>query len=961
MGIVEIEAREILENYNGFNNQILEWKYKLLTIKSYRLTRSQATYVKNYHNDKPKVARKYLNLATNFAEKLREDKNYIQIPLMVWVEKILCSTDKAYHIWGKVFDNEDFHAFWLPKSAIIPEEKKLNRIIDYSKYDVIVNDEPRSVLPHQPLAIEKLLCNDRFILADDMGLTKCLVINTLVYTPEGTKRIGDVQIGDKVIGSDGKPCNVTGVFPQGIKNIYKITFNDGYEIKCCGEHLWKVLSANFGKNRNSDRKEKEIVLTTEQLLDENLKIRHFGNGYNKNKSYEFSTYYKQKNGNLKWQIPIVEPIQFENKNILPIEPYLLGISLGDGCIRETNVTFELHKDDFDEIFKNITLNEQKSSGNKRKAYIYFGKILSELKLNNTRSHTKFIPDIYKYSSIETRLALLQGLMDTDGHCMKSDDNIFNGAIYTSVSEQLADDVAEIVQTLGGIARKSSRIGSYVKNGERIKCKMAFKINIKLPEGMNPFRLKRKTNEYNSPKKYKTGRYIKNIEKCGEDETICIRVDSSDHLFVAEHCIVTHNTGSSIIASIESGVKKILVVCPASVKINWKREIQIYSDKKIFIVDGRKWQPGYDIYIINYDIIKNFHTTDKSEDSEDYQTIMNEKFELVIVDEAHKLSNADTIRTKLLNDILETIPKVWLLTGTPMTNRPINFFNLLKIMRSPLTLNWQSYVKRYCKGYQFTPKNSNRKIWNTSGAANLDELRERTKHLILRRLKSEVANLPEKMISPLFLELNNTFYDDELEEFMRITEENKTNESISVSIQRLTKIRQIIAREKIPYTCEIVDKYLGEGKKVIIFTNFTATLNELHTIYKRNSVILDGRMSPNKRQESIDRFQNDPSIHVFIGNLEAAGAGITLTASEVTIMNDLCFVPANHLQAEDRSFRTGQKNNVIIYYPVFENTIEMIVYNILNRKKKNIDKVMGDMPEDEAFTKELLENIIKKGD
>jgi hypothetical protein len=938
MSIIEIEAREILEKYEGLNNQILLWKQKMLTSKSFKLTRTQADYIKKYKNEIPKVARKKVTIVSSFAEKLKEDNGLTLIPEQIWVEKILCSSDKAYHIWGKLTETQVLHAFWIPKAAIIPDEKKLNRVIDYSKYDVVVNDEPRSVLEHQKPAIEKLLVNNRFILADDMGLCKALVINTLIYTPGGTTQIGDIKIGDKVIGSDGRPCNVTGVFPQGNKNIYQITFNDGYKIKCCGDHLWKVLSANFGKNRNNERQEKEIILTTEQLLDENLIIEHSGNGHNKNKSYKFSTFYKQKNGNLKWQIPIVQPIQFENKNILPIEPYLLGISLGDGHFENKNVIFSIHRDDFNELFTDINIYELSPKQNCRVGKIILGESISKLGLSNTRSHNKFIPNIYKYSSIENRLSLLQGLMDTDGTCPIGKNHNFNGAIYTTVSERLADDVVELVQTLGGIARKSSRKGYYIKNGEKINCKLAYLINIKLPEGMNPFKLKRKADLYHTPLKYKIGRYIKNIERCGKDEAVCIRVDAEDHLFVANHCIVTHNTGSSIIAALESNAKKILVVCPASLKINWKREIEIYSDKKIFIVDGKKWVPGYDIYIVNYDIIKNFHTTDKSEDSDDYKLIMNEEFNLAIVDEAHKLSNTDAIRTQLLNDILEKIPKVWLLTGTPMTSRPINYFNLLKIMHSPLTLNWASYVKRYCKGYQFKPKNSPRKVWNTSGAANLDELRERTKHLVLRRLKSEVSNLPDKFLSPVFLELNSTFYNDELEDLMRIAKDHKTDETLSVGIQSLVKIRQIIAREKIKYTCEIIDKYLEENKKVVVFTNFTATLNELHEIYKKNSVTLDGKMSKSKRQESIDRFQNEDKTKVFIGNLEAAGVGITLTAGEIVIMNDLCFVPSSHLQGEDRCVFEGQKIMTKNGYINIENVnVGDYVYTHHGNFKKVINK------------------------
>lgn len=578
--IPEIEARTILSTYEGSNNQLLEWKRKFTEVKNFKLTRPQADYVLKYYETTPKVARKYINIVGSFGEKIMEDKLLPLPPDKIWCEKLLCETEKAFHIWGKILDGENLSAMWLPKAAVVQEEKKLNRVIDYSKYDV------RPPMDHQKVAIEKLLANDKFILADDMGLGK--------------------------------------------------------------------------------------------------------------------------------------------------------------------------------------------------------------------------------------------------------------------------------------------------------------------------------------------------------------------------------TTSAVIASIESDVKKVLIVCPASLKINWKREIANYSDKKVLIVEGRKWGSTFDYYIINYDIIKNYHTTDKSEDSDDYKLLVNEKFDLAIVDEAHYISNATANRTRLLNDVLEQIPKVWLLTGTPMTSRPINYFNLLKIVESPLTLNWQSYVRRYCKGYQFNV--GNRKVWNTSGASNLDELRERTKHVVLRRMKTDILDLPEKIVTPVFVELTSKMYDEELEEFTRITNDKKNDETITVTLNRLMKIRQLIAYEKIPYTCELIDKFVEQGKKVIVMTNFTMSLDMLHEKYKKISVTLDGRMNKDKRQENVDRFQTDDKIKVFIGNIKAAGVGITLTAAEVVIMNDLSFVPADHAQGEDRAYRYGQKNSVLVYYPVFENTVEKIIYNILQKKKNVIDQVMGDGEYSESFSKDLLKQL-----
>ena len=580
--IPEIEAREILSTYEGFNNQLIEWKRKLSEVKGFQLTRPQAEYVLKYHEVVPRVAKKYISIVDGFADKLMESKHLTKPPEKIWCEKLLCESDMAYHIWGKIFETEKNSAMWVPKSAIIQEEKKLNREIDYSSYD------NRPPLPHQKEAIEKLLANDKYILADDMGLGK--------------------------------------------------------------------------------------------------------------------------------------------------------------------------------------------------------------------------------------------------------------------------------------------------------------------------------------------------------------------------------TTSAIIASLESGAKKILIICPASLKINWQREIENYSDKKTLIVEGRKWGSTFNYYIINYDIVKNYHSTETPESGQENTNLIdNEKFDLAIVDEAHYISNTTAQRTKLINDILKNIPKVWLLTGTPMTSKPINYYNLLRIVNSNVTLNWQGYVKRYCGGYQFTV--NKKKIWNTNGATNLDELRMRTKNLVLRRMKTDILDLPDKIITPIFLDLKSTYYDEELEDFLRITSESKNKESLSVTINRLMKVRQIISQEKIDYTCEIIDRCLEQGKKVIVFTNFTMSLDMLHEKYKKNSVVLDGRMSKEKRQQSVDRFQNEDKVKVFISNIIAGGVGITLTAAECVIMNDLSFVPAHHSQAEDRAFRYGQKKNVLVYYPIFENTIEKIVYNMLQKKKNIIDQVMGDGDFSESFAQSILKEIL----
>ena len=943
--IPEVRAQRILETYEGFNNYILSIKKKSKNQKYFKLTRAQADYIISYNDTVPKLARKWVDLDSYFGKKMMEEKLLTKIPEKIYVEKILVEKDKSFHIWGKIFENQELHDFWLPKVALIPTQRVKEVSIDYEKYS------HRPPLSHQKEAIETLAAHDKYILADDMGLGKAMPNDTLIYTPNGKVEISSIDVGDEVIGSDGKSHKVIGVYPQGVRPTYKITFNDGYSILCDEEHLWRVSTSNYGNNTNNNRKDREIVLSTKQMLDEYLTIEKKGNGYNSNKNYNFKTYYKYKNGNLKWQIPTVKPIQFNNQEELPIDPYLMGLLLGDGHIsNNTTVRFTLHKDDFDEMLSSYLTTENKSKKeNVRIGSVVIGESLKELDLIGKKSFNKFIPKIYKTSSIENRLSIIQGLMDTDGYCQKSKNGEFKSAEFYSVSEELVDDLIEIVHSLGGIVRKRSKIPKYVYNNKKLEGKECYIANIKLPEEFTPFRLKRKVNDYHPPKKYKVGRYIKNIEYHSEQECVCISVDSPDKLYVCEHGIVTHNTTSTVIAALESGAERVLIVCPASLKINWMREIENYTDKTISIIEGKKWESA-DFVIINYDILKNFHDIKNKEES----IILQEGFDLVVVDEAHYIQNVQAKRTKLINDIINKIGKVWLLTGTPMTSRPINYYNLLNLVESPVAYNWMAYVIRYCEGYQFNV--GNRKVWNVNGSSNLLELRDRTKTHVLRRLKEDILDLPDKILTPVYLNLKSKEYESLMGEYYDWMEDDSEKKSLTVQFSKLMKVRQVIAENKIKETCEIAENIIEQGKKVIIFTNFTDTLNQIADHFGKLAVKLDGKMSKPARQHSVDQFQENDKIKVFVGNLKAAGVGITLTAAEAVIMNDLSFVPSDHSQAEDRAYRYGQKSNVSVFYPIFENSIEGIIYDILSQKKNIFETVMGDNEGKGDIMEEIINEI-----
>ena len=953
--LIELKALDILDNYLGGNNYIIKLKQLKETNKKFYPTRAQADYIINYNSVEPKIAKKWVNIEPYFANKIADEKNMLSVPTDIWVEKLLVDKDKSYHIWGKFNSGDTLTDMWLPKAALLKTHNTIEVKIDYSKYN------HRPPLEHQKTAIEKLVGSKRFILADDMGLGKAEFVENRVFTSYGRKRIGDLVVGDEVIGSDGKKCNVLGVYPQGIKELYRVTFNDNTSVLVCKEHLFSVKSRTFGDNSKNKREKKGIVLSVEQMLDKNLSLEINGTKNNINKIYKYKTYYKENDGNNKWQIPIVKPIEFIDTP-LPIHPYLLGLILGDGGISQDSVIFTTADIEIVEYIKGMLPYNTQISKIKSSKYGYrlakvnghlnpLVQVLKELELMGAKSNNKFIPNIFKYTSVKNRLEILKGLMDTDGNCCKDTDGNFSGTEFSTVSEQLCDDVIEIVHSLGGIARKRHRTTFYTHKGEKKQGQKSYRVNIKLPEGMNPFKLKRKYDLYNTPKKYKVGRYIKNIEYEGKGEAVCISVDSPNKLYVTEYAIVTHNTTSAIIATLETNVKKILIICPASLKLNWEREIRNYSDRSVYICEGKNFSTEHDIVIVNYDIVKNFYDLKDKENS----PITKCNFDLIIMDEAHYVANPQSLRTKLINSFVKSSEYLWLLTGTPMTSRPINYYNLLNLIESPVAQNWMAYVIRYCQGYQF--KAGNRKVWNVNGASNLEELRDRTSRQVLRRLKEDVLDLPEKIITPIYLRLKSKKYEELVGEYYEWYNKNP-NESKSLTVQfnKLMKVRQVVAEEKISDTIEIAENILEQGKKVIIFTNFTDTLHTIHSHFGKKAVYLDGTCSKVQRQYAVDQFQDNDKIKVFVGNLQAAGVGITLTAGEAVIFNDLSFVPAHHQQAEDRAYRYGQKNCVSVYYPIFENTIEGIIYDMLINKKNVIDTVMGDNIDRAEFIEQVMNKI-----
>ena len=422
------------------------------------------------------------------------------------------------------------------------------------------------------------------------------------------------------------------------------------------------------------------------------------------------------------------------------------------------------------------------------------------------------------------------------------------------------------------------------------------------------------------------------------------------------CILADDMGlgksvQSIIAALESGAKRILVVAPSSAKINWEREINTFC-KDTTIIDGKKWGNAK-FTIINYDILKNFHTLvdPRRKMTPEELSLVNRQlaetnFDLAIIDEAHYLKNHESIRGKIMVELTVKygINKVWLLTGTPVANRPMDFFNLLKIIKSPIAENWKHYAVRYCDGKKFfrTLKNGQKKqIWITDGASNLEELAAKTKNIILRRLKTDVLDMPDKVITPTYHRLSpkgwkqyELLWDEYLQK--RILE-GKRNGSLQRDLVELILLRQFIAAEAIPHTIEMVENAIEQGRKIIIFTSFTEELEILASHFGKLAVKHNGPMSTAQKQKSVDTFQKNPKVKVFIGNIKSAGVAITLTEATVVVFNSFSWVPGDNEQAEDRCVFGNQLVMTKEGYKLIEDIkIGDMVYTHLGNFKPVVD-------------------------
>ncbi len=357
------------------------------------------------------------------------------------------------------------------------------------------------------------------------GSGKAQPLDSNILCPSGYVKMGDLKIGHSVLTPSGEKAEILGIYPQGKIDIYKVNFTDGTSTECSDDHLWYTRT-----QKNRDLKKVGSV----KKLNEIRKSLRYG-----------------KSGKRNHSIPITKPLEFSNNSELPLDPYLLGLLLGDGGFTSSSVSISSADHEIIEYCKsvypdiNITKRSKydyyfkKAKYDGRKNRITTG--LIELNLNGRRSHEKFIPNRYKYSSTRNRINLLQGLMDSDGTISCNEKNTSCSISFSSTSINLANGVKFLIESLGGTATINSRITKYKYNGNLLFGKKSYRLYINCPPDLIPFKLKRKRDLYIPRTKYFPRRYIDSVEYIGKKHAQCIYIDHSDHLYLTNNFIVTHNT------------------------------------------------------------------------------------------------------------------------------------------------------------------------------------------------------------------------------------------------------------------------------------------------------------------------------------------------------------------------------------------------------------------------------------
>lgn len=419
----------------------------------------------------------------------------------------------------------------------------------------------------------------------------------------------------------------------------------------------------------------------------------------------------------------------------------------------------------------------------------------------------------------------------------------------------------------------------------------------------------------------------------------------------------------------------LVICPSSLKINWQREFEKFTDKSAVVLDNNTRSTfGYlmkmgvhHVAIVNYESLKKFFVWDIKSDGKTFRlkdVVFSDFiriFKSIIIDESHRVKDPSAQQTIFTKGISVGKEYVIMLSGTPVVNRPNDLVAQLSIMNRLKDFGgYSKFVADYC---------ADAKDKNAQPAVPLSELSKRLyDNCMIRREKSKVLpQLPDKTRVDLYVEISNgdeyRLAAEDLAEYLRqyteCTDRDIRRKMRMEALVRFMTLRALATKGKVSQAIDFIRNFIANGKKLIVFCALHEVVDMLQKAFPK-AVTVTGRDTAISKQSSVDAFQNNPDVMLIICSIKAAGVGLTLTSSSSVAFLELPWTYADCCQCEDRAHRIGQKDNVTCYYLLGRGTIDNTIYNLIHKKKTIANEIMNsddEIPTDEMYFDELVNRYL----
>ncbi len=792
---------------------------------------------------------------------------------------------------------------------------------------------------YQQLAADLALASKQLLLADDVGLGKAQPDDELVLTPGGWVRMDSLRVGDAIIDPDGGWSMVTGVYPQGKRDVYEVRTSDGATTRCCDEHLWTVqtpIDRRYGVTRTIPASAIRAHLQS--------KPRRKGRG---------------PDGVF---LPLHAPVTFYPSNTrLPLNPYVLGVLLGDGAISSGPLNIKKADLDLHEhvaaalprgamLVKTTEKHRWRIVGTDGSRRSPVRTALEKMDLIGCRAWEKHVPPEYLRASITQRWALLRGLMDTDGEC----DPKSAHCVYTTTSPALRDAVLELVRSLGGIAKACYRPKpTYRYKGVKKIGRPAWRIRINVPHC--PFTIERKAQWW---RKTRAIRKVVEVKKVGRTGVRCIRVSSKRSLYLTSGYIPTHNTASAIAILSDPSTRPALVVTlthlPQQIadeidrflpglRIHILRGAQPYDITDVWSGRRRKEREKHvpDVIITSYSRISGWSET------------LAPMIKSLIFDEVHELRHGGTNKYIAAKHLRQNAEYCCGLSATPINGYGGEIWYVMDVV-APGTLGTRAeFLREHC-GKEEINNDEDMAVLKASGGDKKAQLADpaafgaymTSAGLMLRRTRKEVGReLPPVQRIPYVIDCDP----EELREAQTtaaelakiiLSQSADPTSRFNASGRLDAMIRQATGVAKAPYVAEFVKMLLEQGEKIVLF----GWHKHVYDIWREklaefNPAWYTGDEDTKDKQESKRRFCDGETNLLILSLRSGAGLdGLQYTGCRIVVFGELDWSEAQHEQAEGRVARDGQLESVACYYLLANAGSDPIIVDVLGLKRRQLEGI-----------------------